>query len=181
MTADSRPAPRTRTVLPWQFALAFGLLAGAAVAHLWPSEPAFAQAGGGEKFTVFTVQVEASTAIGGIATSGTDGIFVLDHLTGRLIGNVISQSSGKFAVGYERNVAGDFPIDPAVTPVFTVVSGAANLNSGGRVRNATSVIYIAELTSGVCNCYSLPYTVNNRRGGVLPINPLDQFVFKQAI
>ncbi|MEM1061384.1 MAG: hypothetical protein AAF532_16615 [Planctomycetota bacterium] len=172
-------APRVGTQIPWQFALAFGVLAGAAVAHLWPSEPAYAQAGGGEKFTVFTVQIEASTAFGGVATAGTDGIFVLDHLTGLLVGNVLNQSNGKFTVGYQRNVYGDFPIDPSVQPVFAVVSGAANLNSG-RVRNATSVIYIAELTSGVCNCYSLPYATANRPAGVLPINPLTSFVFKQA-
>lgn len=156
--------------------LAVGIVVGLSISYLWPHEPAYATATDrNENFAIVT----AESGLG-----GADAVFVLDFLTGRLVGAALSSQSGQFTQFYLYNVAGDFQVDPDSKPYYAIVSGRADLPRRGQANPAASVLYIAELTSGRVNAYGFPYQIANRRGQAaapVPLVPVDSFKFRDAM
>lgn len=154
--------------------LAVGLLAGLSIAYLWPHEPVAASSNDrdGNKFGIMTTPISVDA----------EGVFVLDYLTGRLTGAVMNVRTAKFGVVYGRSVAADFNVNPKVQPHYVFVGGRATLSSRGRVTPATSVIYVAEMTSGKVIAYGLNYQTPRARNPVLqPLSPLDVLNFRRAV
>ena len=104
---------------------------------------------------------------------------MLDFLTGQLTGGVMNNRTGRFQIGYTRNVAADFQIDVTEEPQYALVSGVVNLPGQGGATPAAGVIYVAELTSGQVRAYAMPYRAGNQRNQMLPMNVLDAFAFRQ--
>lgn len=153
--------------------LVVGLIAGLCISYFWPHEPALAVTGDrNDKFALVT----STTNVG-----GPEAVFVLDFLTGRLQGVALNQRTGKFSQSYYRNVAADFQVDPSSEPNYAIVSGTANLPSQGTATRATSVIYVAEMSSGKVAGYSFPYSTSNRTTRGVQMQPLDYFQFRQAM
>lgn len=157
--------------------LSVGMLAGITLSYFWPSEPALARYSSdrdsGGKFAIITCPTQN---LGG----QPDAVFVLDFLTGRLMGAAISPQTNKFAMYYARNIAGDFPLPPDTTPRFVVSALQLNLSmrgSGGTP--AQGGLVIAELNSGQVNVYGFPYSISARRPtGPQPLIPIDNFSFR---
>ena len=153
--------------------LGLGLVAGMCLSSIWPHEPAFAATTDRDsKFAMTTCEVSD--------VSGVEGVFVLDFLTGQLQGGVLNGKAGKFQYTYNRNIAGDFNIDPNAEPHYAIVAGRANLTNTGRVQPAQGVVYIAELSSGRVAAYMFPYSASNRASAMVPMVPLDSFPFREA-
>jgi hypothetical protein len=146
-----------------------GVMAGLALAWVWPHEPVAATSDRDARFAMTTIPVKDVT-IGGFRDN-LDGVFVLDFLTGRLTGAVLNNKTGKFFHAYVKNVAADFNVDPTAGPAsYAIVSGNTGLTSQRGVTFANGTIYIGEMNSGVVIAYGFPYVEANR-----PIPPIELF------
>ena len=81
--------------------LVCGLVLGLGVATYWPHEPLKADASGLEKFALCTAPSMANQS---------DAVFVLDSVTGRLVGALHNVQAGNFTQTWTRNVAVDFGV-----------------------------------------------------------------------
>ncbi len=151
-----------------------GLLVGLGLSYFWPHEPV--QAIGVDRADEFSM-LTCETGLG-----GAEAVFVLDFLTGRIVGAALSAQTGKFTQIYQHNVAADFKVDPQKRPHYVMISGRADLPRG-RSNPGASLIYVGELTSGLVLTYAFPYQVNNRNKvtSPLPLLPVDQFRFRQSM
>lgn len=155
--------------------LAVGVAFGFVLGGWMPGEPAYAQtAVAGEKFSIVATRTATSTA---------DAVFVLDNLTGRVVGAHYNSSVGKFTGFYQRNVVEDFDLG-GNDPQFIMISAdvyPSRLRGGGPV--GVGGVYIGELTSGAVNLYGVNLIATQRAVGtpqVYPLTPIDKFEFRQA-
>jgi hypothetical protein len=156
--------------------LAAGLLGGACISYFWPHEPALAVTNDrADKFGLATCMVQPSFAGAG----ELEGIFVLDYLTGRLVGSVLSPKDGKFNHAYFRNVAADFAVNPKDKPAYAMVAGRNQIVSRGGVTLSTGVMYVGELKSGKIAAYAFPYN-DSIPAGPIPMEPIAYFPFREA-
>ncbi|MEX2288209.1 MAG: hypothetical protein WD648_14030 [Planctomycetaceae bacterium] len=152
--------------------LVLGVLAGLCLSYFWPHEPALAATTDrSDKFALATSPV----------TGVLEGVFILDFLTGRLQGHVLSNKVGKFSHAYYRNVAADFELETRAKPVYAVVAGHTPLTSTGPGSMAQGVIYVAELTTGSVNAYGFQYNESDRPLPPQQMIPLDRFQFREAL
>ncbi len=160
-------------ILSSAITFAAGALAMAAVMYLLPQKSAQAPvASGNDKFTMITVPT--------LETGNAEAVFVLNHLTGVLAGGVIDEQSSKFAYSYLHNVAADFQAN-AKDPKYAIVTGPANLRSGGGVAPAYGLVYVAELSSGAVIAYGFPRPSNRNKGTVMELVKLDFFKFAESV
>ena len=129
--------------------LACGLVMGLGISCYWPHEPLKADATGLEKFSLCTAPTIANQS---------DAIFVLDSVTGRLVGAVHNVQAGDFVQVWTRNVAADF--DVVENAQYLLTSGFLRTQGATGGTPAQSGIYVAELTSGKVALYG--FVVNNR-------------------
>ncbi|MFO1092112.1 MAG: hypothetical protein U0992_02210 [Planctomycetaceae bacterium] len=128
--------------------LVAGVLFGFAVATYWPSESAHAEA---VDHINKIALVSAKTGLG-----SSDAIWVLDTVTGRLIGAAYNTQIAAFNQKWYRNVAADFNVKGnaqyAIVPASVVIP-----ISGGGSSPAEGGLYIAELTTGKVALYGYGY------------------------
>ncbi len=156
--------------------MGLGLVAGLVIATLWPHEPVQAITNSrAEKFEMFTAQASA--------INGNEGVFVLDHLTGSIVGAVMDPQAAQFTALYTYNLAKDFNLDQIGKPEFAILCGITQLQNrpGNRVQTAPGVIYVAELNSGLVNAYAFSWERTTRGLAQQQLVPVDQFRFRDAI
>ncbi len=149
---------RKTSALLW---LGLGLLAGLMVAGFWPSVPLHA---------VATDKIETFSMATGPVEPEYEAVYFLDHLTGDLHGYVIGRLvNGGYGVLEHcyRNVLQDFKTEGEKTPKFLMTTGVCDLNrrGGGAVLPSRSVIYIADVASGMAGAYYLPYSSTTHSAG----------------
>lgn len=155
--------------------LACGLAAGLAIAYFWPHEPTFANTADRDtQFGMITIPVGTAAAV---AQDPMDGVFILDYLTGKLMGAVLSRQVGGFVSFYARDLAKDFDVQGDADPHYCMASGYAQMPNQGQMQMASGVLYIAELNSGKLAAYAFPWKEQGL-GGVIPLIPLDVFQWK---
>jgi hypothetical protein len=152
-----------------------GLVAGLCIANFWPHEPVHAgTADRDDKFGLVTCPVSF--------VDGTEGIFVIDYLTGQVKGGMVNPRMGKFTNFYFRNVAADFNVDPKAEPHYAMVSGTRGQNIGQAGRTlAAGTIYVAELTSGKVVAYTFPYVELRQPAAPVQMTPMDTFQFREPL
>ena len=130
-----------------------GVIIGLSIALYWPAEPAYALAvDRAERFAMCSVPTQTGTS---------DALFVLDFVTGRLVGAAFNSQAGGFTEFYIREISGDFNVKagsdaeyimvPARTE-FRAIAGAGQTGSP-----AIGSIYIGELNSGQVSLYGFMY------------------------
>lgn len=125
--------------------LGAGVLLGLVVSFYWPREQALAETvDRSDKIAMVTVNTQVGE---------TDAVFLLDFVTGRLIGKAFNTQSG-FNQTYFANLASDFQV--GADAEYTIVSGRASLPAGAAPL-ASGCIYVAELNSGKVIMYGFPY------------------------
>ena len=142
-----------------------GLLAGVGGTWLLAPQPAAAALDvcPNDKFVLFTVRNNG----GGIGIGGSDSIFVLDAVNGKLYGGTLG-GNGQFVASFGRDIAQDFGARQA-NAQYAVVSGS---NAGGQ-----GIVYVAENRSGVVAAYAIP----NGTGRRAALVPVATFQFREAI
>lgn len=96
--------------------------------------------------------------------SNVEAFYYLDSQTSRLSGAVISRSNPGFQKSFSRNLKNDlveaaqqFNISVPTSPKYLMVTGECDLKNVGSVSNVSkSLVYIAEINSGVVLVYALP-------------------------
>ncbi len=161
-------------------ALLAGLSIGLAVSYFSPQSPVLAVATHGtENFAMCTASLDGDV----------EGVCVLDSLTGDLKLAVISPFGGKFTSLFETNVAKDFSAKGAAAnknAKYLLVSGNSDMRpvaGGGNLQPARSVIYVAELTTGIVNSYGMAWSpavqqAGQKQGGAFV--HLDTWQFRQV-
>ena len=129
--------------------LTCGLVMGLAISTYWPHEPLKADASGLEKFALCTAPTIANQC---------DAVFVLDSVTGRLVGACYNPTSQSFANVWSHSVAADFEV--VENAQYVMVSGYMRTQGGTGGTPAQSGIYVAELTSGKVGLYG--FVMSNR-------------------
>lgn len=153
------------------FWLVAGTILGMGISYYWPAEPAYAQAVfGNNKFAMCTV----TTFLG-----NADAVFVLDMVTGRLLGAAYNNQALAFNQSYARNVAADFNVGD--NAMYVMVPGNINLpNSGSGVPPANGAIYVGEMTSGLVCAYGFTYVQGPQGALGQPLTLIGKFPFRQA-
>lgn len=151
-----------------------GAVAMAAVYTVVPQRTAQAPvANGNDKFSMVTVPI--------LETFNQEAVFVLNNLTGVLVGSVINEQTGKFSHRYLHNVAADFNTGNTPEPKYAIVTGPVNLRGSGGVQPAYGVIYVAELSSGAVIAYAFNRPTNRNAGATMELAKLDFFQFADSV
>ncbi len=93
----------------------------------------------------------------------SDAIFVLDSVTGRLVGGAYNTQSNSFNQTFVRNVAADFGVVDKAQ--YLMVSGFANLKGSTIGQPANGVLYVGELTSGKVGCTASSISTRRNTAG----------------
>ena len=103
-------------------------------------------------------QNDAYAMATGAIDEDVEGVYLLNFLTGDLQCSVISVRTGVFAGLFKTNVIKDLGMDPAKQPAYLMATGQVNFpRGGGAARQAFSVVYVLDTTSGKFAAYSLPW------------------------
>ena len=157
--------------------MGLGLVAGLCLAYCWPHEAVQASATDrDDRFAVCTVETQTSFG-------QPEAVFVLDFLTGRLTGAMLSQQSYAFTNFWFRNVAADFNLkaNQAAKAKYCIIPGNAYLTSGGGATLSTGMVYVGELTSGKVIAYSFAVRNSKTPLPVMPMEPVAFFPFREAV
>jgi hypothetical protein len=96
-----------------------------------------------------------------------EGFFILDFLTGDLMGGVISPQAGvgKFTRMFSYNVLADLGVkaDAARQPRFLLLAGGMNFVGPGANTMAQSVLYVTDVATGVTAAYAIPWMSQQSR------------------
>lgn len=148
-----------------------GLAVGFGVARYWPHEPAFAVATDRSgKYSIMTAS----------AGDGMEAVFLLDFLTGNLQGHAINIRNGQFTRSYFRSIVEDFEVSPKNDPQWAIVSGTGKLAGSRGTSWGTSIVYVAELTSGRVIAYGFPYTETQQIQAPAQLEKLNGFVWRES-
>jgi hypothetical protein len=99
----------------------------------------------------------------------TDGVWMLDYKSGKLLGTVIDKALGKIIGWAEVDLVAEFNVAPQQDVHFMMVTGWVNLGQ--------SALYVAETTTGKFGVYTMAPTVN---GTGIAIMRHDMTSFREA-
>jgi hypothetical protein len=148
--------------------MVLGIFVGAVVAAAWIG------ASQGSLVQATATHGESNFAIAtGPADNGIEALYFLDFLTGDLRAAVISRRTFKFAALFERNIQGDFG-GMVKNPKYLMVTGGADLPRGsGNSQLGSSLVYVAEASSGQVCAYALPFNSSINNAGKPQRGPLE--------
>jgi hypothetical protein len=162
----------------WTF-LGLGIVIGAIVAAnlagWWPQTPVHAMATHG--------QDNFAIATGPIATD-VEAVYILDYLTGDLRAAVLNVGNGHFMSFFEKNITEDLAgAAGSKNPRYLMVTGAADLRKSGNNMMGSSVVYVAEFTSGQIAAFGIHWQPSQSQKAELfkdELFLLDKFKFRSA-
>ncbi len=103
----------------------------------------------------------------GAITNEVEGVFILDHLTGRLQCWLLNPRTGDIGGIYAADVLSVMGLDKG-DPDFVMTTGRFFLNRrGGALRPADSIVYVGEGKSGKVVGFSLAYDKAGIQRGVV--------------
>ena len=100
----------------------------------------------------------------------TDGVWLLDYRSGKLLGTVIDRNSGKIGGWAEVDLVSEFNLAPRANVHF--------LMSTGQIAQGQAALYVAETTSGKFGVYTMGPRPDGQAGVV--IRRHDMVTFRQA-
>ena len=138
--------------------IAIGLVVGMSVGGFWPHSPLHATA---------TDRYETFAMATGFVDDGIEAVYFLDFLTGDLRAAVLSkQMPMQFNAFFQRNILTDLGVDPSKNPRYLMVTGMSDVPRGGsQTRLSSSVVYVAEITTGQVAAYAIPWNSARHSAG----------------
>jgi hypothetical protein len=101
----------------------------------------------------------------------TDGVWLLDYRTGKLLGTLIDRNFGKIGGWAEVDLVSEFAIQPKQNVHFLMTTGS--------ITNGQAALYVAETTTGRFGIYTMGPRPDGRPG--VAIRRHDLTVFRQAL
>ena len=133
------------------FWLAVGLVFGIAGAGLvFSSRPAEAANDRYEDYILCTGPVAIT------ANAQTDGIWLLDYRSGKLLGSVIDRNLGKIVSWAEVDLVSEYGIQPKQNVHFMMTTGS--------ITKGQAAVYVAETTTGRMGVYTMGPRPDGRPG-----------------
>jgi hypothetical protein len=93
----------------------------------------------------------------GVVDESTEGVFVLDYLTGDLQCWVINPRAGQFTNMFKYNVIADLGVEQGKTPDYVMTTGVADFRGPASNAVGRSVVYVADGNTGNVGCYAVPW------------------------
>ncbi len=152
--------------------LSFGLIVAFAASYfLFANEPVSASTSDRSEDIIMAT---------GLIDNDGEGVFILDTVTGDLKGWVLDSRNGSFSTGYAINVMEYLGVNANSKPDFSMVTGSQTFRPArGQSQFASTVIYVAESTTGRVGAFAIPWgnaRRNNAAPTVVPFEPLPQAV-----
>jgi hypothetical protein len=135
------------------FFLCIGLGLGVVGSTLYYGSPRTVEARPNDRFEDYVMCTGACAVT---PRAPTDGVWLLDYRSGKLMGTVIDRSQGKIAGWAEVDLVSEFNIQPKANVHFLMTTG--NIAAG------QAALYVAEVTSGKFGVYTLGPDVNAQNG-----------------
>lgn len=156
--------------------LGIGLIGGVMLAGIWPRTPLHA---------VATDRADTFAIATGFVDDGVEAVYFLDFLTGDLNAVVLGRHGKSFTAFYRYNVINDLGVDQSKNPKYLLITGAADMRRGvGGGQLSPSIVYVAEITTGMVAAYAIPWnrSVYNtgRVVGPAPLVPLAKARFRAS-
>jgi len=146
----------------WVTAVVAGLIGGLVVVWTWREAPR-SFAAGNDRYQDYIICTGMASMN---ARVPTDGLWVLDYRSGKLLGTLINRETGKIVGWAETDLVTEFNIPPRQDVHFMMTTG--NITAG------QAALYIAEVQSGKIGVYTLGQTPN----GAIAILRQDQQFFR---
>jgi len=143
----------------WFFWLGTGLvlgLLGAGFAPIRPPnffDPILPALAANDRFEDY---IMCTGAVAVSAKALTDGVWLLDYRSGKLLGTVIDRNNGKIVGWAEVDLVQEFTIPPRQNVHFLMTTG--NITQG------QAALYVAETTTGKFGVYSMGPRADNQPG-----------------
>jgi hypothetical protein len=145
--------------------LGVGMLLGAAGVWLALGQTKTAEAASNDRFEDYIL------CTGSVAVSQrtpTDGVWLLDYRSGKLLGTVINRDTGKIGGWEEVDLVKDFGIAPKQNVHFLMTTG--------QITTGQAALYLAETSSGKFGVYTM--AARPDRPGLM-ISKHDMVMFRQ--
>ena len=124
--------------------MATGVAAGIVAAMFYLGQPQPAGAASNDRYQD---TIMATGAVSISARVQTDGVWLLDYKTGKLLGTVIDRTTGKIVGWAEVDLQTEFSIAPKQDVHFMMTTGY--------ITQGQSALYLAETTTGQMGVYSM--------------------------
>jgi hypothetical protein len=147
----------------WMF---LGVLVGVVVTVLYLSRQPVAQAANDR----FEDYILCTGAVAITPRAPTDGVWLLDYRSGKLLGTVIDRTAGKIIGWAELDLVNEFGIAPRQNVHFMMTTG--NISAG------QAALYVAETTTGKFGVYTMGPNPNGGQG--VQIRRHDMVPFRQS-
>jgi len=146
--------------------LAVGLVFGTVAAALFfgPAKPVL---GANDRFEDY---IMCTGAVAITPRAPTDGVWLLDYRSGKLLGTVIDRAAGKIVGWAEVDLTSEFGIQPRQNVHFRMTTG--NISQG------QAALYVAEATTGKFGVYTMGPRGDGQPG--VQIRRHDLVMFRQA-
>jgi hypothetical protein len=114
----------------------------AAIVH--PLGPQQAQAATTDRYQDY---IMCTGAVAGNQRNPTDGLWMLDYRSGKLLGTVIDRTAGKIGGWAEVDMVTEFNLPPKADVHFMMTTGT--------ISQGQAALYVAEVTSGKFGVYTM--------------------------
>jgi hypothetical protein len=102
--------------------------------------------------------------------SPTDGVWLLDYRSGKLLGTVIDRGAGKIVGWAEVDLTAEFGVPPRQNVHFLMTTG--------NIAHGQAALYVAETTTGKLGLYTMGPRTDGQSG--VSIRRHDMVMFRQA-
>lgn len=143
-----------------------GVVAGLTAAAFYFGQPRPAVAASNDRFQDYILATGAVTVKPGVQT---DGVWMIDYRSGKLLGTVIDRQQGKIVGWAEVDLTQQFGVKPLQDVHFMMVTGY--------VTQGQSALYVAETNTGKFGVYTMGPGPN---GSGVVIRQHDMTTFRQV-
>lgn len=147
-------------------AVAVGVVLGALGAMFYLGQPRPAGASSNDRYNDY---VMATGAVSINPRMQTDGVWMLDYRSGKLLGTVIDKTQGKIVGWAEVDLVSEFEVAPKQDVHFMMVTGWVSAGN--------SALYVAETTTGKVGVYTMAAGAN---GSGIAIRRHDMSAFRKV-
>ena len=137
----------------------------AAVLFVGSGKPAFAA--NGDRFEDY---IMCTGAVSITPRAVTDGVWLLDYRSGKLLGTLIDRNAGKIVGWAEVDLTTEFGLPPRQNVHFLMTTG--------NIAQGQAALYVAETTSGKFGVYTMGARTDGQPG--VAIRRHDMVLFRQA-
>ena len=123
--------------------IGFGLIVGLGIGlgYRGTNQPVFANSDRHEDYVLCTGPVSVQPG------AKTDGVWLLDYRTGRLLGSLIDRNNGKIVSWAEVDLVSEFGLTPRANVHFMMTTGS--------IAQGQAALYMAETVSGKFGVYTM--------------------------